>query len=289
MRRGITLPCTTRGLRLYPPATVTVTPLHQTQHGVLRRSSPMVNESMMNLPATAACPRPFGRAAGRKAPRRRLHFLVPLLFVAVTTLTGAAAPAPPVDHWQAGVATVDVTPPLPAWLSGYGNRVAPAKTVTEPLRAKALAIKDRSGTTLVAITTDLLGVPRAVRDAVAEELQRKYQLPGAGLLINASHTHCGPEIRSAETQFSTLNPQRTARVAEYRAQLVAQLAEVAGAALSSLEPVHLAYSHAKAGFAMNRRPNYALVESMPGYGVEPNPDGPVDHAVPVLQVRNGKG
>src|SRR5262245_30018569 len=80
-------------------------------------------------------------------------------------------------EWKAGVASVSINPPLPMWMSGYGNRPGPAKEITLELKAKALAIEHVSGERIVIVTTDLLGVPRVLRDRVAGEVARLHGLP----------------------------------------------------------------------------------------------------------------
>ena len=55
-----------------------------------------------------------------------------------------------------------------------------------------------------------------------------------------------------------------------------------GLALQNLQPSTLLYSKGRCGFAMNRR-----LLSERGFRNSPNPDGPVDHEVPVLQVAVG--
>ena len=54
--------------------------------------------------------------------------------------------------------------------------------------------------------------------------------------------------------------------------------------LEKVEPSRLVYSHARAGFAMNRR-----LPTPSGFINSPNPDGPVDHDVPVLRVEDASG
>jgi hypothetical protein len=66
--------------------------------------------------------------------------------------------------------------------------------------------------------------------------------------------------------------------------LTETLVTVAGQAIEHLEPAALSYCHARCGFAMNRR-----TPTEAGYRNHPNPDGPVDHAVPVLRVANPDG
>jgi neutral ceramidase len=58
-----------------------------------------------------------------------------------------------------------------------------------------------------------------------------------------------------------------------------------GSALNSLAPAKLSYVRARAGFAMNRR----LPRPDGEFTNSPNPDGPVDHDVPVLRVDGADG
>ncbi|MCP5113360.1 MAG: hypothetical protein GY953_21210, partial [bacterium] len=69
--------------------------------------------------------------------------------------------------YRAGVARTDITPMGPIWLSGYAGRSKPSEGVQQSLWAKALAIEDGSGGRLVIVTTDLIGLPRAMSDEVA--------------------------------------------------------------------------------------------------------------------------
>ena len=189
-----------------------------------------------------------------------------------------------VAEWKAGVASVTINPPLPMWMSGYGNRPGPAKEIALDLKAKALAIEHASGQRMVIVTTDLLGIPRVLREVVGEEVARLHHLPGHALIINASHTHCGPELRAVETSLSQADTNRASQVRGYQTELARRLVSVIGTALGELAPARLSYAHARAGFAMNRRANYALPKSDPRWNQVPNPDGPVDDTVPVLRV-----
>lgn len=223
--------------------------------------------------------------------RRPLRLPGPFLFT-LALLPGALSPvsgAVPAPEWRAGVATVSLNPELPMWMSGYGGRPGPTSEIVANLQAKALAIEHVSGQRFVLVTTDLLGIPRPLRQAVGAQLTRQHGLPDAALMINASHTHCGPELRAVETVLSRADPARAATVARYQAAVAERLVRVVGEALSRLAPAELAWSRAQAGFAMNRRANYSLPPGDPRRGKVPNPDGPVDHDVPVLAVRTPGG
>ena len=196
-----------------------------------------------------------------------------LLFVALSALSSRAAEKPddPVPEWKTGVASAVITPQQPLRMSGYAGRKEPAEGTEQDLFAKSLAIEDREGSRVVFLTMDLIGVLDRLRTAVAEQVQQKYGLPPQSLLMNASHTHCGPAYGRDEAQ-------------KYYDSLVQTLVELVGKSIDNLEPASLYYCQARCGFAMNRR---TPTES--GYRNHPNPDGLVDHTVPVLRVDTPNG
>jgi hypothetical protein len=214
----------------------------------------------------------------RRGTLRRPLFVLAGVLLAISNGRSAAA------DWKAGVASTSINPELPMWMSGYGNRPGPAPEIALDLKAKALAVEDVSGRRLVIVTTDLLGIPRVLRETVSRQVASAFGLPNHALIINASHTHCGPELRGVETSLSRVDAPRAAQVARYQAEVAARLVRLVGKALEGLAPAQLRWSVARAGFAMNRRANHSLPPGDPRHGKVPNPDGPVDHSVPVLQV-----
>jgi neutral ceramidase len=204
----------------------------------------------------------------------RASALLALLVVPLPAAT-PKAPSPALD-WKAGVATADITPSSNMWMAGYAARQKPSEGVAEPLLAKALALEDHAGSRFVLVTLDLIGVRRDVRNTVAAQCRERYGLAPERLLLNASHTHCGPEYRPA--------PGREAEARSYQAMLERQLVSLVGEALQALQPARLSTALARAGFAMNRRRNYALPANDPNAKRAPTFEGPVDHEVPVLAV-----
>jgi len=193
-----------------------------------------------------------------------------------------AAPAG-ASGWKAGAASVVITPDEPTWMAGYASRTRPSEGKFQDLFAKALAIEDATGTRVVIVTLDLIGVPRALREAVAEQVRQKFGLRPEALLLNASHTHSGPVVRGGKT-FYDLSPEMRQRTDQYAAGLREKLVTLVGRAIADLAPARLGYSHARAGFAMNRR-----LPTPNGHQNSPYPDGPVDHDVPVLRVDGPDG
>ena len=196
--------------------------------------------------------------------------------------TGAKSAGP--AAWRAGVASVKITPQVPLWMAGYAARNKPSEGVAQDLFAKALAIEDTNGSRLVIVTMDLIGIDRTLRDEVQRQVQQKHGLGPAGLLLNVSHTHCGPEFDIDELNNMKIDPALLAAAWKYRAGLQEKLVALVGEAIARLGPAKLDYLHARCAFAMNRRR-----PTPRGYSNAPYSDGPVDHAVPVLRVTDAAG
>lgn len=198
-----------------------------------------------------------------------MHKSLMLVSCILFAAQGAFAQQPP--SWKAGVATAKITPERSLRMAGYASRTEPSEGTEQDLFAKAIAIEDQRGQRVVFITLDLIGVIAELRTAVAEQVLEQYQVPPHALLMNASHTHCGPAYGRDDAK-------------DYFESLQHSLVELVGQALARLEPANLSYSVARCSVAMNRRTPTAT-----GYRNHPNPDGPVDHSVPVLSVHSPSG
>ncbi|USZ72443.1 neutral/alkaline non-lysosomal ceramidase N-terminal domain-containing protein [Natronosalvus halobius] len=188
-------------------------------------------------------------------------------------------------EWRAGTATRVITPEKPMWMAGFAKREDPATGVEHDLEATALALEDESGTLAAIVSADVLFIPRAIRDAVTQRCEANFGIDPDSIVLAATHTHCGPEFRDFKVRMYADDVERYRTNAdEYRERLEDELVTVIGEALDGRAPVRLSYSHARCGFAMNRR---LPVED--GIAHEQNPDGPVDHEVPVLVVEPDEG
>ena len=183
-------------------------------------------------------------------------------------------------------------------MAGYAARKGPSEGVRQDLYAKTLVIEDAEGERLVIVTLDLIGVPRPMRNTIEKYTTQKHKLPPGSLLINASHTHSGPMIRTykprgknrPERVISSKIPaedeqQRLAETHAYNKMLVDKICTNIDKAIASLAPAQLKYSFARCGFSMNRRTR----KPDGTFKNFPNPDGPVDQEVPTLQVYDANG
>jgi len=186
--------------------------------------------------------------------------------------------------YQAGVATVIITPKEPIYLAGYGSRTHPSEGVTMDLRAKALVIQDQAGQRTVIVTTDLIGLPRSIADPVAARIEKNYNVERAHLLLNSSHTHTGPLLAHNLSLMFDLDAHNREVVERYSARLADDLVTLVGTAIGNLAPANLWFGNGQAHFAVNRR------EPTPsGMKIGVNPEGPTDPDVPVLKVTGADG
>ncbi|MBM3723807.1 MAG: hypothetical protein FJW40_00060 [Acidobacteria bacterium] len=200
------------------------------------------------------------------------------------TVTLLLAALPILAEYHAGIARTDITPKGSIWLSGYGGRNHTSEGALHPLWAKAVAISDGRGGRVVIVSTDLIGLPRAVSEQIAAAAGKAHGLPRASLVLNSSHTHTGPVVwPNLHTMFG-FTPEQRRTVDEYTAWLTAELIALTGRALGAMQPVRLDIAHSTTDFAINRRQRAAS-----GVSIGVNRQGPVDHDVPVIRITRSDG
>jgi hypothetical protein len=207
-----------------------------------------------------------------------------LVGVCLTLVGSASAAAPKSPGWKAGVATQIITPGEPMWLAGYGARNKPSEGKVHDLHVKALALQDPAGGKLVLLTSDLVGIPRDLGKSVAAEVRKRTGLPRERLMLTVSHTHCGPVVRNSLADMYDMPPREARKIGPYTDKLRDRMVAVIIKALADLKPARLAIGKGTARFAVNRRK-----PTPKGIINAANPDGPVDHDVPVLRVTTPEG
>ena len=181
------------------------------------------------------------------------------------------------DHFNVGIARVDITPDYPIRQNGFLSRKHESEGVRQRIWAKAIAISsgDSEAEPAVLITVDNLGVPDAITQEIARSLEKQTNLPLENLAIAASHSHTAPMINgSAPNIFGMPIPaQDQAHIDQYTNEFKQKLVSVAAEALGSRRPSTLQFEMGSVGFAKNRR----------------SPTGPIDHDLPILVVRDLDG
>lgn len=222
-------------------------------------------------------------------PRYRiLRTWVACLALFAAAWTAAAAVAAEAG-WKVGLARTTVTPDQFMWMAGYASRDRPADGKLTELWAKALVLQDAAGQRAVLVTLDVIGVSRDLSSAVAGTLKQRYGLERSQLALCASHTHSGPVLYRNLSPLHDLvvDPAQRKLIEDYTATLQNKILAVIDAAMSDLKPAQLAWANGTADFAVNRRNNPEA--RVPQLRAEGKLRGPVDHAVPVLAVRDAAG
>ena len=189
-------------------------------------------------------------------------------------------------YMQVGVATVDITPSEPIRLSGYITREQESEGVLQRLEAKALAFgSDDQGPSLF-ITVDLIGVPGHITVELRNRLSERANINASQVIISSSHTHTGPEIGHTLNIYGERLPaDQLGRIIKYSKNLIQKLEEVAMMALEKRRPSLVSWGQGTATFAVNRR----VIEDGRWVAFGVNPDGPVDHSLPLLQITDLEG
>ncbi len=191
--------------------------------------------------------------------------------------------------WQAGVAKAVITPDKPTWMSGYAGRNHPAEGTLHDLWAKALVLEDEAGTRAVLITLDLVGIDRQTSQTICNEIETRHKLPRAAIAICTSHTHTGPVVGTNLMSMyrEKLGDEQKKSIVDYTKTLTQKVTGVVAEAMKNLAPAELAAGSGRATFAVNRRNNREA--DVPKLREAGDLKGPIDHAVPVLTVRDGGG
>lgn len=148
----------------------------------------------------------------------------------------AAAEAKDPEAFMAGVAAVDITPPLGVVQWGYDERTTPATGILDPLYARAIVLR-QGDETVALITLDLGRAPSAT---LLDRVRDRVSASGVKhAIFTASHTHGGP-LMEDETM-------------PHFKMLEARLGECIEAAVKALEPARFGWGTTSIDIAFNRR------------------------------------
>jgi hypothetical protein len=197
-------------------------------------------------------------------------------------------PATAAETVPVGIAHVDITPDHPVRLVGYASRQTESEGVAQRIWAKALAIGSNEGDgPAVLIMVENCGVPAAMTAQVAGRLEAQAGLKRERVVLCSTHIHTGPWLAGLLTLHTAgeIPAEHFERMKRYTERLTGLIVQVAEQALAARKPAVLSWTQGSVGFAMNRRP--VKDGRCPGLGV--NPQGAVDHSLPLLRVTDPQG
>ena len=175
----------------------------------------------------------------------RLPLLLSLALVSVLSSVTAAE-----RMLRAGAAQLDITPELGSLIVG-GFSPFPAKNVHDPLYARALALDDGAHR-IALVVCDNVAIARECIDAAKRIIEQQSKLPGAQVMVSATHTHSGPSARADSSIPSRELPAENAaadqrlgdkppHLTAYQQFLARRIADVVHCAINNLEPAKIAW------------------------------------------------
>ncbi len=212
------------------------------------------------------------------------------LVVLLTMIAGCILPVRAAEPLRAGVALVEITPPVPFRMSGYFFERLSTGT-KDPLFARAVVFQQGKETAAL-VFCDLLGVPREVSAAAREKIGKTTGIPVANITITGTHTHTGPLYFTVLSDYFhdravAKNGTDPYDSAPYRATLIEKLVEVVSQAKAAVAPVKLTSGYAvEDRIAFNRR--FVMKDGSVGWNPgakNPNivrPAGPTDPQVGIV-------
>lgn len=165
---------------------------------------------------------------------------------------------------RAGVAKVNITPPVGLELSGWS--FGPSVGVLDELYAKVLLLES-NGRQAAIITADLIGFNTEYVTAIREGIASEMNMNASDVLISCSHTHSGP---------ATMFLRRWGEIDEDYVKVVQkQIIGAATVAAKEMQEARIGAGKGRAdGVGVNRRDGE---------------DGAVDPEVGVIRVDNAQG
>ncbi len=177
---------------------------------------------------------------------------------------------------RAGTARSIITPPVGMTMAGYAAREGAAIDKDDELSATALVLDDER-TRIAIMALDLIFIKEPLVSTLRGKVGQRLGVPGSHVLLNFSHTHCGPT--SEGLQYDDDEQQDVLRQT-YSTRLLAELPALAAQAVHRLQPARIGTGVGEARIGINRRERQADGSIILGE----NPAGPVDHEVRVIRV-----
>lgn len=189
---------------------------------------------------------------------------------------------PPPAVCRAGAAQAEITPPVGVSLAGYfHDRVS--TRVRDPLFARALVV-EHAGARSALVSCDLICMTDEIANGARERIAREAGIPPESVLICATHTHTGPELRA-----NAVVP----RSGEWVDSLPGRIAGAVIAAAQGLRPATLRPGRTQVhGYSFNRL--FRLTDGSEVFGArDPSaviaPAGPIDPELQTLSLVDEEG
>src|SRR3954452_18701386 len=212
------------------------------------------------------------------------------LAIALTVVLGGTSVVPAADELQAGVAVVDITPPIPFRMHGYFyERLSTG--VKDPLHARAVVFQQGKETAAF-VFCDVVGIPFAITAPARKKASEATGIPVEHIAVTGTHTHTGPQFFMSLNDY--FHEKAVAKFGkdpydaeDYRKELADKITNAIVEANKAVAPVEM-----KAGFAREERLAFNRRYHMKDGSVRFNPKvnnpdiigpaGPIDPQVGII-------
>lgn len=162
----------------------------------------------------------------------------------------------------------DITPSRPIRMAGFAARKGLSQGVYQSLFVKVLVLEEDDHR-VVLVCADLCSWGNDNVQLIRQRLADECGLVADQLVLNVSHTHCGPSMRDPD----------------YASEVVARTVDLVKSCLTRTKPARLFVGKGRAAISVNRRRKNKDGEVLWGA----NPYGPVDHEVTVVKAVDSEG
>jgi len=183
-----------------------------------------------------------------------------------------------------GAATTVITPPLGVPLAGYYHERG-SDGVHDDLYSRALVL-EKDGVKTALVSLDLIRTRRRFVEQARELIEQQTGIPGAHVMISATHAHTGPILPSLDPRVTSRNAPSQAALA-YVQSLPALIAKSVQLANAKLQPAQASsFIGHEPSLTFNRR--FHMKDGSVGWNpgrMNPEiiqPAGPIDPSVPVV-------
>lgn len=185
------------------------------------------------------------------------------------------------NTYSVGIYKTDITPPVGIQLAGFAGRKEKSTGIYHDLRAVAVAIDDGVSPVII-VGADLLGFYDKT-DRLRERIFEITGVPTERIILNGSHTHCGPAIRYQDMlRFGPLDH-------DYLDEMVRNIAHAVQQAWNTRVPARLHIGVGQCNFATCRRKPDPDNPAKVLRTMLPYREGVADHEAPVITVASPDG
>ena len=179
-----------------------------------------------------------------------------------------------------GYSDLDITPNSALFLTGFANPVGrKGHGVRTPLMAQAICLDDQQGGRALILAVDTLGFDASWARNIRESLTEKTGIPSDCIILNASHTHCAPQIRKDEA-FGVVEPCDE----EYRNWLKQSLVTIGCQASQQCAPCISKYA-----VGINTRATYRRLWIGDRWLNAPNHSQEPERHMPIMELHSDNG